>query len=131
MRSKLLVSAALFLGLVSFSYNQANAQVVDAAKDAASKTKDVTVKTAKKTSVIVTDSLKPAADKTADAAASMAKTTASSSKKFGNNVVNVTEGIAGQTYEGGKWFMVSTWDGTKWVSKRTWFPDKKPANPGQ
>jgi cytochrome c biogenesis protein ResB len=121
MKANLLTAFFVLVGTVLFSYGTANAQVVDAAKDAASKTKDVTVKTAKKTSVVVTDALDKAADKTAEAA----KVGASKTKSFGTHTVNVTDNVAGQAYEGGRWFMVTTWDGAKWVSKRTWFPDKK------
>ena len=112
---------------VLFSYTTSSAQVVDAVKDAASKTKEVTVDTAKKTKVIVTDSLSKAADKTGDAAAATGSAIKSKSTKFGNTAVNVTENVAGQAYEGGKWFMVTTWDGTKWVTKRTWYATKKAA----
>jgi cytochrome c biogenesis protein ResB len=121
MKANLLTAFFVLVGTVLFSYGTANAQVVDAAKDAASKTKDVTVKTAKKTSVVVTDALDKAADKTAEAA----KVGASKTKSFGTHTVNVTDKVAAQAYEGGRWFMVTTWYGAKWVSKRTWFPDKK------
>jgi uncharacterized membrane protein YjjP (DUF1212 family) len=47
MKANLLTAFFVLAGTVLFSYGTANAQVVDAAKDAASKTKDVTVKTAK------------------------------------------------------------------------------------
>jgi cytochrome c biogenesis protein ResB len=69
----------------------------------------------------VTDALDKASVKTAEAA----KVGASKTKSFGTHTVNVTDNVAGQAYEGGRWFMVTTWDGAKWVSKRTWFPDKK------
>lgn len=121
MKANLLTAFFVLVGTVLLSYGTANAQIVDAAKDAASKTKDVTVKTAKKTSVVVTDALDTAADKTTGAA----KVAASKSKSFGSHTVNVTDNVAGQAYEGGRWFVVTTWDGTKWVGKRTWFPDKK------
>ena len=45
----------------------------------------------------------------------------------GRHTVNVTENVAGEVQEGGKYFMVTTWDGTKWVSKRTWYATKKAA----
>jgi hypothetical protein len=121
MKAKLLTAIFVLAGMVLISYTTANAQVVDATKDAASKAKDVTVKTTTKTAVVVTDALETAKDKTVDTA-KQAKT---STKSFGNNAVTVTDNVAGQTYEGGRWFVVSTWDGTKWVGKRTWFPDKK------
>lgn len=117
---------------VCLSYSAASGQVIDAVKDAASKTKeltkdvadktkDVTVDSAKKVKVVVTDGLATAGDKTEKAA----KVGASESKKFGGNVVNVTENVSGQAYEGGKYYTVKTWDGTKWVSKRVWYPIKK------
>ena len=124
MRSKGLFSLFGLLALVSFSYIGAQGQVVDAVKDAAGKTKDVT----KKTAVVVTDGLEKAADKTADVTVDAAKTTASKSKSFGNKTVTVTENVAGQSYEGGKWFVVTTWDGSKWVSKRVWYKTKKAAD---
>ncbi len=130
-----LISFAAFLALVSFSYVGAQAQVVGAVKDAAGKTKDVTVDAAKKTKVVVTDGLETAADKTksaadatGDATAKGAKVAASKSKSFGNRTVSVTENIAGNAYEGGKFYTVTTWDGTKWVSKRVWFKTKKAAD---
>lgn len=112
---------------VLLSYDSASGQVVDKIKDAAGKTKDVTVKAAKKTEVVVTDALETAADKTKDATVKTAKVAGSESKKFGNHAVNVTENVAGQAYEGGKWFVVTTWDGTKWVSKRVWYANKTAA----
>ncbi len=66
---------------VLFAYGAANGQVVDAVKDAASKTKDVTVRTVQKTSVIITDGLEKAADKTKDTTVDAAKKTASTSAK--------------------------------------------------
>lgn len=128
MRLKGFVSCLVFFAAVFFSYNSVSAQIVDKIKDAAGKTKDVTVDTTKKTTVVVTDALEKTADKTADVAGDAAKVGKSSAKKFGSHTVNVTENVAGQTYEGGKWFMVTTWDGTKWVSKRTWFATKKGAS---
>jgi hypothetical protein len=121
MRTKGFLGVMAFFAVVLFSYGSANAQDTEPVKDTASKAKDVTVGTATKTKVFVTDNLQTAADKTKDAAKVAAKTT----KTFGNNAVHVTENVVGQTYEGGKWFMVSTWDGTKWVAKRTWYPNKK------
>ncbi len=103
---------------VAFSYGTANAQVVDAAKDAASKTKDVT----NKTSVVVTDGL----DKTKDVTADSAKNTGAIVKKIGSYSIETTENIKVAKFEDGKWFTVTKWDGTKWVSKRTWYATKKP-----
>lgn len=125
MKIRILTIFAMFLAVVLFSYGSANAQVVDAVKDAASKTKDVTVDAAKKTKVVVTDGLEKAADTTKDVSVDAAKKTASTSKKIGNYSVDVTEGVTGTVYEGGKWFTVTTWDGTKWVSKRVWYATKK------
>lgn len=125
MRIKGFISVLVFFAAVLFAYSGTNAQVVDAVKDAASKTKNVTVDAAKKTTVVVTDGLQTAADKTKDAAVDTGKAAASTTKTFGSHTVNVTENITGQTYENGKWFVVSTWDGAKWVAKRTWFPSKK------
>lgn len=139
---KNVVSAFLFAALVvCFSYSTASAQIVDAVKDAASKTKevtkdvagktkdaagktkDVTVDASKKTVVVVTDGLDTAGDKTGKAV----KVGASKTQKFGNTAVNVTENVAGDVYEGGKYYTVKTWDGTKWVSKRVWYATKKSA----
>ena len=66
-------------------------------------------------------------DKAADKTAEAAKVGASKTKKFGNSAVRVTENVAGDAYEGGKYFTVTTWDGTKWVSKRVWHATKKGA----
>jgi len=61
-----------------------------------------------------------------DTTVDVAKTTGSGAKKIGEYTVNVTEGVVGQTYEGGKWLVHTSWDGTKWVGKRVWYPNKKP-----
>lgn len=114
----------MFFALVLFSYGSAEAQVVDAVKDAASKTKEVT----KKTAVVVTDNVKKAADKTEDVTVDTAKKTASASKKVGSYSIDVTESAAGHAYEGGKYYTVKTWDGTKWVSNRVWYKTKKAAD---
>lgn len=127
MKSNGFLSVVVFLAAVFFAYGQANGQVVEKIKDAAGKTKDVTVDAAKKTRVVVTDGLEKAADKTGDAASATGKAVKSTSKKIGHHTINVTEDVAGTAYEGGKWFVVTTWDGTKWVSKRTWYETKKVA----
>ena len=145
MRLKSLLKYPTVLAIAVFSYGAANAQVVDAVKDAAGKTKDVTVKAAKKTAEVTKDvagktkdvtvdaAKKTAdvttdvADKTKDVAVDGAKATASGAKKIGNYTVNVTENVTGHAYEGGKWFVTTTWDGTKWVSKRVWYGTKKAA----
>jgi hypothetical protein len=127
MKINRLAGLMVLLVAVLFSYSSVNAQIVDKTKDAAAKTKDVTVDTTKKVSVVVTDNLKTAADKTADATGAAAKSTVKSSKTFGTHTVSLVENVTGEEVkEGGKYFMVTTWDGAKWVSKRTWFPDKKP-----
>jgi len=112
---------------VLFAYGQANAQVPEKVKDAAGKTKDVTVDAAKKTKVIVTDGLEKAADKTGDAASATASAAKSTSKTIGHHTVTVTDNVVGEVRKDGKWFTVTTWDGTKWVSKRTWIETKKVA----
>ena len=112
---------------VLFAYGQANAQVPEPIKDAAGKTKDVTVDAAKKTKVIVTDGLTKAADKTGDAASATASAAKSTSKTIGHHTVTVTDNVVGEVKKDGKWFTVTTWDGTKWVSKRTWIETKKVA----
>jgi len=112
---------------VLFAYGQANAQVPEKVKDAAGKTKDVTVDAAKKTKVIVTDGLEKAADKTGDAASATASAAKSTSKTIGHHTVTVTDNVVGEVRKDGKWFVVTTWDGTKWVSKRTWMETKKAA----
>ena len=127
MKINRLAGLMMFLVVVLFSYSVTNAQVVDKTKEAAAKTKDVTVDTTKKVSVVVTDNLKTAADKTADAAGAAVKPVVKSSQTFGSHTVSLTENITGEPERsGGKYYGVTTWDGSKWVTKRTWFPDKKP-----
>jgi len=127
---KLRVLGNLFavFAIALFSYSAANAQVVDAVKDAADKTKDVTVDAAKKTVEVTKD----AADKTKNATEKIAEgtkdTTVDAAKKTGKYTVRVVDNVKGQSYEGGRWLVVTTWDGTKWVSKRTWFATKKAAS---
>lgn len=124
MKIRSLAGIGLFFAIVLFSCVAAEAQVVEVVKDAASKTKDIS----KKTAEVVVDTAKDVADTTGDVAVGAAKKTASTSKKFGNYSVNITENVAGAAYEGGKYFTVKTWDGTKWVSKRVWFATKKAAD---
>lgn len=128
MKFRGLFSVVVFFAAVFFAYSEGNAQVVEKVKDVAGKTKDVTVDAAKKTKVVVTDGLEKAADKTEDAASATAKGVKSTSKKIGRHAVTVTENVAGEVREGGKWFVVTTWDGAKWVSKRTWYATKKAAD---
>jgi hypothetical protein len=121
MKSKGLFRLALLFAFVLVSYGVANSQIVDAAKDAADKTKKVTVKTVDKTADVVTD----VADKTKDATVDAAKETSSGVKTFGNYTVKVTENVVAETKKDGKWLMTTTWDGAKWVSKKVWYPNKK------
>lgn len=129
-----------------FSYTTANAQIVEKVKDAASTTKNVTVKAARKTADVTKDAASKTKEVTVEtfdkaeektpevagdakeATVKTAKVGASTAKKVGDYTVNVTEGAAGDAYEGGRWFMHSTWDGTKWVSKRVWHANKKAAS---
>jgi hypothetical protein len=99
MKLKGLFRLALLFTFVLVSYGVANSQIVDAAKDAADKTKNATVDAAKETS--------------------------SGVKTFGNYTVKVTENVVGKSYEGGKWFVTTTWNRAKWVSKRVWYANKK------
>lgn len=115
-----LACIATLLLLVLFSYSKAQSQVVNAVKDAASKTKNATVKASKDAAKAVN----AAADETADVGKKIGK----SSRTIGDYTIEVTENVAGTAYDGGKWFVVSTWDGSKWVSKRVWFATKKTAN---
>lgn len=85
MKVKGLLSFALLFVLVSFSYGTAEAQVVDAVKDAASKTKEVTVDAAKKT-----------ADVTGDIAEGTKDVTVKAAKK----TAGVTKDVAGATKDG-------------------------------
>lgn len=132
---KVAASIVFAVAFVLFSYGSASAQIVQKVKDVADKTKEVTKGVSKdvagetkegtkKVGVVVTDGLEKSADGTEKAA----KVGASKTKKFGNTAVNVTENVAGDAYEGGKYYTVKTWDGTKWVSKRVWFATKKTAD---
>jgi hypothetical protein len=120
---------------ILFSYGSASGQIVNAVKDAADrtkdaavKTKDVTVDVAKKTTVVVTDGLTTAVDKTKDVSIDAARKTKTTSRKIGEYTVDVTENVAEQAVEGGRWLTVTTWDGTKWVSKKVRFAAKKTAS---
>jgi hypothetical protein len=121
MKLRTLFLTSLVFGFAMIFGMSANAQIVDKTKDAASKVKDVTVKTAKKTTSAVADAVDDSASKTKQAA----KVGAAKAQKFGSTTVSVTENIAGDAYEGGRYLTVTTWDGVKWVSKRQWFPNKK------
>lgn len=142
MKLKGLFSLGLFFVLVLFSYGTSNAQVVDVVKDAAKKTKDVTVDAAKKT----VDVTKDVYDKADDAAAKAGKTTVNIAGK----TYDVADDIAYETangtkkaiyytgdkaadlgkmgYKGGKWVTVTVWDGTKWVAKKAQFWTKEAIN---
>lgn len=123
MKLKILFNLSAIFVFALFSYNTANAQVVDAVKEAAKKTKDVTVDAAKKTAGVT----KGVADKTTEVTVDGAKATGAGAKKIGGYTVELVDNVKGQSYEGGRWLVVTTWDGTKWVSKRTWFATKKAA----
>lgn len=136
MKEKVLFLTSALFALVLFAYTSTNAQVVDKAvektKDAASKVKDVTQEAASKTkdaavktTVVVSDALDDSASKTKQGTEKAAKVGASKAQQFGGNVVSVTENVAGETYEGGKYLTVTAWDGAKWVSKQVWYPNKK------
>ncbi len=120
MKIKDLACVATLLLVVLLSNSMANGQVVDAVKDAASKTKKATVKVSKTTAGAVNETI--------DATADVGKKAVKTSKKIGDYTIEITENVAGKVYEGGKWFTVTTWDGSKWVSKRVWFATKKSAN---
>ncbi len=136
------MNSAAALTIALFAYTAADAQVVDAIKDAAGKTKDVTVSTTKKTAVVVSDAFETAVDKTpevagavkdgtvkgAKAAASGAKSAGSATKSFGNRTVNVTENVVDRSARKGKYYTTTTWDGTKWVSKQVWHESKDAAS---
>ena len=136
MYEKSLLHATLVAAAVIFSYTLTSAQVPDKVKDAASKTKDVSVKTAKKTTDVVNDSADKAVDKTkdvvdatGDTAAKTSKATASKSRQIGNYTVqtteNVTEMAPAKVKGEGRWLTTTTWDGSKWVAKRAWYETKK------
>lgn len=120
MKLKSLLKFAFMFAFVLLSYDAANAQIVDKTKDAAEKTKSVTIDTVNKTVEMTTD----AADKTKDATVNTAKTAATGAKTFGNYSVSITDTVTSKSDEGGKWFVTTTWNGKKWVSKRVWYPNK-------
>ena len=98
MKIKSLLKFSTILATAAFSYGAANAQVVDAAKDAASKTKNVTVKTAKKTA----DVTKDAADKTKDVTVDAAKKTADVTTDIADKTKDVMVDGAKATASGAK-----------------------------
>ena len=135
MKLRVLCNLATVLVIALFSYSAANAQVVQKVKDAADKTKEVTVDTTKKTVELTKDAAdktknvtEKVVDKTKDATVEAAKTTGSGAKKAGGYTVKLVDNVKGQSYEGGRWLVVTTWNGTKWVSNRTWVATKKAAD---
>ena len=100
MKKKALGIFSLAFVAVLFSVGQSQAQVVEKIKDAAEKTKDVTVDVSKKT--------------------------ASGVKQFGNKPLRSPKYRRSNCREG-KYYTAKTWDGTKWVSKQVWINSKKAA----
>ena len=136
MKLNALFALTVFFGAVLFSYGTVSAQSEDKTKDTAAKTADAVVDSTskvtkaaaepeKKTTVVVTDSLANAADKAKDAGTATGTAVKTSTQKIGKTTINVTDNVAGEAYEGGRWLTTSTWDGTKWAYKRLWFPNKK------
>jgi hypothetical protein len=128
MKLRVLYNFLAVFVIALFSYSSANGQIVEKVKNAAEKTKEVTVDTTKKTVELTKDAAEKVAGKTKDATVEAAKTTGSGAKKVGGYTVKLVDNVKGQAYEGGRWLVVTTWDGTKWVSKRAWFATKKAAN---
>jgi hypothetical protein len=75
MRTKGCFGALVFALAVLFAYGTVNAQVPEKVKDAAGKTKDVTVDAAKKTAGATKDAAKKTAEVTTDAAKKTADVT--------------------------------------------------------
>lgn len=90
MRAKGFLGAVAFALAVLFAYGTVNAQVPDKVKDAAGKTKDVTVDAAKKTAHVTKEAAKKTADVTTDAAEKTADVTADTTHK---TKVVVTDGL--------------------------------------
>jgi len=146
MKLKGLNCLGLLLSIVLLSYGAAQGQVVDAIKDAAKKTKDVTIDAAKKTKDVTVDIADKTKDVTVDAAKKTAEVTtdiaigtadvatdvwdvsAKGTKKAVYYTGDKTADFAKLGYDGGKQVVVTTWDGTKWVSKKTWLFTKKAAD---
>jgi hypothetical protein len=132
MTKKSLVRFSFLIAFALFSYSSSNAQIVDAVKKAADKTKDVTVDAAKKTAEVTKDAAEATpeiAEKTGEATKNAAKATGSGVKRVGGYTIKVTDNVvesaAAKSYQSGKWLTTTTWDGTKWVSKRVWYATKK------
>ncbi len=157
MKLKVFLNLAAIFVVAIFSYITANAQIVEKVKDAAKKTKDVTVDAAKKTADVTKDAADKtkdvtvdaaektkdvtvdtaektkdatvdAADKTKDVTVDAAKTTGSGAQKISGYTVKITDNVKEQSAATGKWLVMTTWDGTKWVTKRTWVETKKAAD---
>ena len=112
-----LLSISSFVFIAYTSASAQNTPVVNETKDEA-----------KKVRVVVTDGLEKAVVKTKDAALVVGEKGKAATKSFGTNTLVVTENVAGQALEGGKYYTVKTWDGAKWVSKQVWFATKKTAD---
>ena len=135
MKLKVLNYFGMLLAVVLFSYGAAQGQVVNAIKDAAKKTKDVTVDIADKTKDVTVDAAKKTAEVTTDIASGTADVaidvwdaSAKGTKKAVYYTGDKTADFAKLGYDAGKEVVVTTWDGTKWVSKKTWVFTKKAAD---
>jgi len=142
MNLKKLGALGFFLAVALFSYTTSNAQIVDKVKDAASVTKDATVKAAKKTADVTKDAASKTkdvtvdtwdktedttmdvADKTKNATVKTAKVGASTATRVGDFTVSITEGVTGEAPKQGKYYTTTVWDGKKWVSKSVFYPTK-------
>lgn len=116
----------LFFIAVLFSCSSVMAQDAAKTKETAAPIKEAKTEAVSTTRVVVTDNLKNTIEANKGGAIVTSEKPSSMTKTFGTNTVSVTGDVAGQSYENGKWFMVTKWDGSKWVSKREWFPNKKP-----
>jgi len=116
MKTRSLAVLVALSAFVLLSYTSVKAQ-----EDSTDKAKE-TPKSITKPMVVVTDNLQTAKAASAEAP----KAPASTTKTFGNNAVQVTETVTGQSVEDGKWLTVTNWDGKRWVPKRVWYPNKKP-----
>lgn len=113
-------SLAVFVALSAFvllSYSSVKAQ-----EDSTEKAKVETPKSITRTTVVVTDNLQTTKTTPTEAA----KQPTSTTKTFGNNSVQVTESVVGQSQVEGKYHTVTSWDGSRWVPKRVFYPNKKP-----
>lgn len=124
MKLRVLVSFTAIAVIVLISCSTANAQIVEKVKEAADKTREVTIDTTEKTVELTKD----AADKSKSRTAEVVKKNNSGVKRFGSYSVELVDKVQGKTTESGRWLTVTTWDGAKWVSKRIWSPTKKAAD---